>query len=73
MTVGPLVLSVLSGPSRVSRRWLSAAVGGLLLALAVPAAAKYQVDIDAPPSVSKLLKQHLDLARFAKRDDITDD
>ncbi|HWX12421.1 MAG TPA: outer membrane protein assembly factor, partial [Trinickia sp.] len=52
--------------------WLPVAVGGLLLALAVPAAAKYNVDIDAPRSVRKLLTQHLDLARFAKRDDVTD-
>jgi translocation and assembly module TamA len=55
------------------RGWLPVATGGLLLALAVPAAAKYNVDIDAPRSVRKLLTQHLDLARFAKRDDVTDD
>ncbi len=35
--------------------------------------AKYDVDIDAPRSIRKLLKQHLDIARFAKRDDITAD
>jgi translocation and assembly module TamA len=59
--------------SHSSCGWLCAAVGGLLLAFAGPAAAKYGVDIDAPYSVRKLLKQHLDLERFAKRDDITDD
>ncbi|MEA3118032.1 MAG: translocation and assembly module TamA [Paraburkholderia sp.] len=58
---------------RLARVWFSLAVGGLLLALAGPAAAKYNVDIDAPRAVRKLLKQHLDLARFAARDNVTDD
>ncbi len=58
---------------RLASGWLPVAVGGLLLVLAVPAVAKYNVDIDAPRSVRKLLKQHLDLARFAKRDNVTDD
>lgn len=58
---------------RLARGWLPVTVGGLLLALAAPAAAKYNVDIDAPRSVRKLLQQHLDVARFAKRDDVTDD
>ena len=40
---------------------------------ALPAHAKYDVDIDAPRSIRKLLKTHLDIARFAKRDDISDD
>ncbi len=43
------------------------------LTCAWPAAAKYGVDIDAPRSVRALLKQHLDIARFAPRDDISDD
>ena len=34
---------------------------------------KYTVDIDAPRSVRSLLKDHLDLARFAKRDDVSDE
>ncbi|GGD56503.1 autotransporter assembly complex protein TamA [Caballeronia grimmiae] len=45
----------------------------VLLAVAAPAFAKYDVDIDAPRNVKKLLKDHLDLARFAKRDDVSDD
>jgi translocation and assembly module TamA len=44
-----------------------------LLAAAWPAFAKYDIDIDAPRSVKKLLKDHLDLSRFAKRDDVSDD
>ena len=45
----------------------------VLLVVAAPAFAKYDVDIDAPRNVKKLLKDHLDLARFAKRDDVSDD
>ncbi|WP_205195664.1 MULTISPECIES: autotransporter assembly complex family protein [unclassified Burkholderia] len=49
-------------------------LGGCLAAsFALPAWAKYSVDIDAPRSVRKLLQQHLDVSRFAKRDDISDD
>ncbi len=59
--------------ARRLRGWLPAAVGGLLLALSAPAAARYSIEIDAPRSVRKLLKEHLDLARFAKRDDISND
>ncbi|KMY85384.1 Outer membrane protein assembly factor YaeT precursor [Candidatus Paraburkholderia calva] len=40
---------------------------------ASPAQAKYTVDIDAQRSVKSLLKDHLDLSRFAKRDDVSDD
>ncbi|PTB19665.1 hypothetical protein C9I57_17580 [Trinickia symbiotica] len=60
-------------PAGRVRGWLLAALGGLLLALSAPAAARYRIDIDAPRSVRKLLEQHLDLARFAKRDDVSDD
>lgn len=35
--------------------------------------AAYTIDIVAPRSVKKLLKDHLDLSRFAKRDDLTDE
>ncbi|MEX3582536.1 MAG: autotransporter assembly complex family protein [Burkholderia sp.] len=49
-------------------------LGGCLAAsFALPAWAKYRVDIDAPRSVRKLLERHLDVSRFAKRDDISDD
>ncbi|WP_429838940.1 autotransporter assembly complex protein TamA [Burkholderia gladioli] len=49
-------------------------LGGCLAAsFALPAWAEYSVDIDAPRSVRKLLEQHLDVSRFAKRDDISDD
>ncbi|WP_432778781.1 autotransporter assembly complex protein TamA [Burkholderia gladioli] len=49
-------------------------LGGCLAAsFALPVWAKYSVDIDAPRSVRKLLEQHLDVSRFAKRDDISDD
>ncbi len=43
------------------------------LTMATPAFAKYDVDIDAPRSIKKLLKDHLELSRFAKRDDVSDD
>nr|WP_235024470.1 autotransporter assembly complex family protein [Caballeronia arvi] len=43
------------------------------IGFAAPAFAKYDIDIDAPRSVKKLLKENLDIARFAKRDDVSDD
>ncbi len=49
------------------------ALGVLSAVLAAPAQAKYSIDIDAPRSVKSLLKEHLDLSRFAKRDDVSDD
>lgn len=58
---------------RLARSWLRLAVGGLIAVLAAPAAAKYDIRIDAPRAMRKLLEQHLDLARFAKRDDVTQD
>ncbi len=51
--------------------WLLHALA--LFAIAQPAQAKYDVDIDAPRSVRSLLKDHLDLSRFKKRDDISDE
>jgi translocation and assembly module TamA len=55
------------------RRFVLAIYALALLAIAQPAEAKYDVDIDAPRSVRSLLKDHLDLSRFKKRDDISDD
>jgi translocation and assembly module TamA len=48
-------------------------LGVLLVLSSMPAAAKYDVTIDAPRDMRKLLEKHLDLARFASRDDVTDD
>lgn len=49
-------------------------VCALLFALAsMPAAAKYDIAIDAPRAMHKLLEKHLDLSRFAARSDVTDD
>ncbi|KOR11579.1 membrane protein, partial [Burkholderia cenocepacia] len=56
--------------ARVAR---AALAGCLAACFALPVHAKYDVDIDAPRSIRKLLKTHLDIARFAKRDDISDD
>ena len=60
------------------RAWL--AFGIVVLALvagtaeAAHAKASYKVDVVATPrSLRKLLEQHLDIARFAKRPDISDD
>ncbi|GLU35427.1 autotransporter assembly complex protein TamA [Trinickia caryophylli] len=58
---------------RLARGWRAVAVGLAFCTMALPAAAKYRVDIDAPRPIRKLLEQHLDLARFAKREDISDD
>ena len=58
---------------RVARGVLPAVAGCLLVGFALPASAKYDVDIDAPRSIKKLLTEHLDISRFAKRDDINDD
>jgi translocation and assembly module TamA len=47
-----------------------------LLAALLPVAAhaSYKVDIDASPrALRRLLQQHLDIARFAKRNDVSDD
>ncbi|WP_027210168.1 autotransporter assembly complex protein TamA [Burkholderia sp. WSM2232] len=62
-------------------RWLHVAFAvGMLLTLAggpayaARAAASYKVDVQASPrSLRKLLDEHLDIARFAKRPDISDD
>ncbi|SIT48891.1 Surface antigen (D15) [Paraburkholderia ribeironis] len=63
-------------------RWLRAslAFGIVVLTLtagtahAARAAASYKVDVQATPrSLRKLLETHLDIARFAKRADISDD
>ncbi|SFY44933.1 translocation and assembly module TamA, partial [Burkholderia sp. NFPP32] len=56
--------------ARAARAVLAGCVAAFF---ALPAHAKYDVDIDAPRSVRKLLKSHLDIARFAKRDDISED
>jgi translocation and assembly module TamA len=48
-------------------------VAFIAFGLATPAFAKYDVDVDAPRSVKKLLKDNLDIARFARRDDVSDD
>jgi translocation and assembly module TamA len=72
---------VIASPKAPSRPWswsfvrrVAWSVHALaLFAVAQPAQAKYDVDIDAPRSVRSLLKDHLDLSRFKKRDDISDD
>jgi translocation and assembly module TamA len=58
---------------RLLRAWL--AFGLVWLAFAGgQARAAYKVDIEASPrALRKLLEEHLDIARFAKRDDISDD
>ncbi|AOJ01251.1 hypothetical protein WS70_04920 [Burkholderia mayonis] len=56
-----------------ARRGLRVLLAGCVAALAAPAFAKYAVEIDAPRSVKSLLKQHLDIARFAKREDLSVD
>lgn len=54
-------------------RWPALIVALVAFGFAAPACAKYDVDIDAPRSIKKLLKENLDLSRFAKRDDVSDD
>ncbi|WP_442859558.1 autotransporter assembly complex protein TamA [Burkholderia sp. 8Y] len=74
-TAKPFAPFSLVRPAAVGKsRSASAALAVLaLLTVATPAFAKYDVDIDAPRSIRKLLQDHLDLARFAKRDDVSDD
>ncbi|MFM0240495.1 autotransporter assembly complex protein TamA [Paraburkholderia phytofirmans] len=60
------------------RTWLAFGLVMLTLATgnahAAKAAASYKVDIEATPrSLRKLLEAHLDIARFARRPDISDD
>jgi translocation and assembly module TamA len=57
----------------VRGRCVAFVFGAVSALLASPVEAKYTVDIDAPRSVKSLLKDHLDLSRFAKRDDVSDD
>jgi translocation and assembly module TamA len=60
--------------ARAVRRAARCVAAGCVAALAaLPAYAKYDVAIDAPRPIRKLLSQHLDLSRFAKRDDVSDD
>jgi translocation and assembly module TamA len=82
-------LSVARAGSRVPARLLRSArslhvwlVAGFLLLVCVSMAGEaeartapaYQVDVEASPrSLRKLLEAHLDIARFAKRADISDD
>jgi translocation and assembly module TamA len=55
-------------------RWIAALGLCALGALPLTADARYSVDIDASGySLRKLLKEHLDLSRFARRDDISDE
>lgn len=62
--------------SKRVRDWQGACGIGLVIILAflpVSAQAEYTVDIEAPRKLKALLKKHLDLARFAKRTDISDE
>jgi len=65
--------------TRRARPWpaaFAAALVAVLGAVLMPldAHASYKVDIDASPrALRRLLQQHLDIARFAKRNDISDD
>lgn len=55
-------------PARIS------ALGAcLLLAVSLPAAAAYRIDIDAPRELKSLLEDHLDLARYRERKDLSPD
>jgi translocation and assembly module TamA len=61
------------GASRLLRAWLVFGIVWLAFA-GGQARAAYKVDIQASPrAVRKLLEEHLDIARFAKRDDVSDD
>jgi translocation and assembly module TamA len=61
------------GAAWLLRAWLTLGLVWLAFA-AVEARAAYKVDIQASPrAVRKLLEEHLDIARFAKRDDVSDD
>ncbi|MFL9962644.1 autotransporter assembly complex protein TamA [Paraburkholderia sediminicola] len=68
----------LSHVLRCLRAWLAFGIVVLTLAAGTAQAARtpasYKVDVVATPrSLRKLLEQHLDIARFAKRPDISDD
>jgi len=56
-----------------ARRLLLGLCAGFLLLICGSAQAAYEVSIDAPRSVRNLLKTHLDLVRFASRDDVSDE
>ena len=61
------------GTAWLLRAWLMLCLVWLAFA-AGEARAAYKVDIQASPrAVRKLLEEHLDIARFDKRDDISDD
>jgi translocation and assembly module TamA len=59
---------------RLLRAWFAFGIVWLAFFACGEARAAYKVDIEASPRpVRKLLEQHLDIARFAKRDDISED
>jgi translocation and assembly module TamA len=66
-----------SRPWRILRTWLVAGALALMTVLAASEAHArdaYRVDVETSPrSLRKLLEAHLDIARFASRQDISDD
>ncbi|QOT78617.1 autotransporter assembly complex protein TamA [Cupriavidus basilensis] len=56
----------------VLRRLMPPLLAALMLA-AGPAAAAYQVELDAPKPIKEILQDHLDLSRYRTRDDISPD
>lgn len=57
--------------------WLRPSIYGMVFGLlslsAVTAVAAYRVEIDAPKELKSLLDEHLELARYKDRDDLSDD
>ncbi|WP_426989875.1 autotransporter assembly complex protein TamA [Cupriavidus sp. 30B13] len=64
-----------SVPRRPPRlpRLLPAAVSVALALCALPAAATYKVEVEAPKAIKDMLEEHLDLSRYRTRDDISPD
>lgn len=56
----------------VLRRLMPPLLAALMLS-AGPAAAAYEVEVDAPKPIKEILQDHLDLSRYRTRDDISPD
>ncbi len=71
--VPPEAPAVLAALVSGGRRWLLRCLPVWLALCASPALAAYEVEVDAPKPLKEILQEHLDLARYRDRKDISPD